>query len=374
MHSASMRVHLLIPAGDGGVFQHTIAVARYLQSSGVPVTVHMPDRHEPIELSDLETCKCVRWEFGTSNRVLRRGAVALSYLTKTQAHLLRASGPDDVVHVQGLFRMPLTAAAVVVQTLGGRRVVHSPHNTFSREGRADDARLLAFAERLAQATIVFNARDAEVVAEWGGRPFESPLPHVVQVSEERAEEWRRRWRSGGAERVVLFAGQIRADKRPDLLVRSAAGWPDGWRLAVVGEDKGAWAKTRRLADELGVVVDAEVGFVDLEAFTAALAAADVVACPYDQGSQSGVVSIANVVGTATLATSVGGLAEEADVAVEPGDVDGLTRGIEAAMAIDKRAGASDEEPTVRAHLAAYAVTRERRSIPHRLGAVLRALR
>ena len=114
-------------------------------------------------------------------------------------------------------------------------------------------------------------------------------------------------------------------------------------------------------------------FVDLDAFTAALAAADVVACPYDVSSQSGVVSVANSVGTATLASRVGGLAESADVAIDPGDVDELTDGIERAMAVDKRAAASDEPATVAAHLAAYGATHERRAVRHRLRALLSAI-
>ena len=368
-----MRVHLLIPAGDGGVFQHTIQVARYLRNSGARVTVHMPDVHEKVDLGGIDVCKCVRWRVRVPHPALRRPAVVALYLLRTLPHLLRSARRGDVVHVEGLFRMPLTAAVLIALTLAGHRVVHSPHNTFSRENDSFDAKLVRFAQRLAGATIVFNARDEQLVRKWGGRPFESPLAQVVPLEADQVEGWRRRWSATGAERVVLLAGQIRQDKRPDLLVRSATSWPEDWRLALVGEDKGGWEPTRRLAEELGVAVDAEIGFVDLDAFTAALAAADVVACPYDVSSQSGVVSVANSVGTTTLATRVGGLAESADVAIEPGDVDALTEGIQRAMAIDKSAAASDEQATMAAHGAAYAATQERRDVRHRLRALLSAL-
>ena len=54
--------------------------------------------------------------------------------------------------------------------------------------------------------------------------------------------------------VVLFAGQIRPDKRLDLAIEACALIESEHRLAVVGEDKGDLERCRELAAALGVPV------------------------------------------------------------------------------------------------------------------------
>jgi glycosyltransferase involved in cell wall biosynthesis len=355
-------VHLVSAGGDGGVFQHTVAVARSLGRAGWDVTVHMPDWNEDLDLGGLDVCRCISWETRFRRPPLRRASIALRYLTRSNVHLLRAVGRRDVLHFEGLFHPLLSASTIVLHRIFGRSVVHSPHNTFAREGGGADAFLIRLMSRAARASIVFSSHDSDAVARFGGQPVMSPLLQVVPaVDPERAGSWRRRWNASDDARVVLFAGQIRADKRLDLVVRSAEQWPAHWRLAVVGPDLGAWDGASRLAAELGVPVAAAVGYCDLDDFTAAIAAADIVVCPYDHASQSGVLAVARRLGTPTVATDVGGLADYADRLLTDSSPEEMTGAIAAVLDIAARAnGAADEEAaTVAAHETAYEIAGRR---------------
>lgn len=344
---------MLLPVGDGGIFQHGVEVARLLDEAGVPVTLHVSDRHEEIDVSDLDVCRCVRWRWRTGWR--RKAGVAASYLFVSQPHFMRATKRGEIVHMQGLFYTPLTWVTMCVARLTGRRVVHTPHNTFSRGGQAWDARIGRALTRLASRSVVFSLADVDAVAAQGGEAVWSPLVVPVDLDPVLVDRRRAAWREAGAEQVVLFAGQIRPDKRPDLLVRAAVGWPPGRRAAFVGGDKGAWEPARELAVQLGVDYLADIGYLDLDEFTAALAAADVVVCPYDQASQSAVIAVARAVGTATVASDVGGLGEAADVAVAPDDPAALARGIAEALELAPgKSGEDQNRAAVDAHRTAYA--------------------
>jgi glycosyltransferase involved in cell wall biosynthesis len=357
------RVHLVSAGGDGGVFQHTVAVAHALGRAGARVTVHMPDWNEELDLGGLDVCRCVSWNTRFRRPLLRQASIALRYLTQSNLHLLRAVDRNDVLHFQGLFRPVLSASTIALQRVAGRGVVHSPHNTFAREGSRVDAFLIRLMSRAAHASIVFSSHDAEAVSRFGGRPVMSPLVLAVPaVDPERKRRWRLRWSSSADARVILFAGQIRRDKRLDLVIQSAAHWPDHWRLAVVGPDLGAWDPSSRLAEELGVRVAAAVGFCDLGDFAAAIAAADVVVCPYDHASQSGILAVARQLGTATVATDVGGLADYADRLLADSSPEEMTEAIAGVLEMSARAnGARDDEAAlVAAHQSAYALARRRR--------------
>jgi glycosyltransferase involved in cell wall biosynthesis len=357
------RVHLVSAGGDGGVFQHTVAVAQALGRAGCAATVHMPDRTEEVDLHGLEVCRCVIWTTRFRRPRLRRASIALRYLTATNLHLLQAVGPRDVLHFEGLFHPVLSATTIVLQRLFRHPVVHSPHNTFARSGSGFDGLLIRMMTRIAHASIVFSSHDEQAIRRFGGRPVRSPLLMIVPaVDADLTRRWRLKWTGSAEYRVVLFAGQIRPDKRLDLVIRSAAGWPDGWRLAVVGSDVGAWQEARRLAEELGVPLSATVGFCDLDEFAAAIAAADVVVCPYERASQSAILALAKRLGTPTVATDVGGLDGYADRLLAEAEPELITEAIASLLdGAEPIAAASDEEAAaVAAHLGAYDIARRRR--------------
>ncbi|MDH6242417.1 glycosyltransferase [Mycobacterium sp. OTB74] len=184
----------------------------------------------------------------------------------------------------------------------------------------------------------------------------SPMPQLVpKPSAEEELNWRREWHAeNSGDQVVLVAGFIRPERRLDLLIESARSWPKGRRLAVVGPDWGDWARCSDLAQSYNVDIVARVEFLELDQFAAAIAAADLVVVPSDIASQSGVLALARELGTPTIATNVGGLAELASRTFTAGDVADLTRAIQAEF--DEPSHVEQvaiETEAVESHLRAY---------------------
>jgi glycosyltransferase involved in cell wall biosynthesis len=344
----AVTVDLVELDGRGGPYQHAVAVADELERSGVRVVLHTAKDAELVPRDDVEVCRCMDWLRDAGRG--RRALVAARFLAVTVPHLLRG---DGVVHVQGPFKSWLLAILLAAARLRGRRVVFSPHNTFSRHGGALDAHLVRLCARLAHATVVFSGTDARRVSGWGATAVVSPLlQHVPPVDPARVEAWRASWGSGP---IVLFAGQIRGDKRLDLVIEASRLWTRPGRLAIVGKDLGDAERCRQLAATLDADPAWAVGYFELDAFAAAVAAADVVVCPYARASQSGVLAVAGQLGVPTVASDVGGLRELA-TAVVPQDVDaaGLARCVDELLAGPPSGNGHDRaRATVEAHRRAY---------------------
>jgi glycosyltransferase involved in cell wall biosynthesis len=336
--------------GRGGPYQHTVAVAEALACSGVHVVLHTATDAELEPAPPVEICRCMDWV--RDARYGRRLLVAARFLAVTVPHVVRRHG---ALHVQGPFKPALLAIALGAARLRRRRVVFSPHNTFSRHGTAVDGRLVQLCTRLAHATIVFSHADARAVARWGATPIESPLLQLQPaIDHAQVGAWRARW---AAAPVVLFAGQVRPDKRLDVVIEASGLWTQARRLAIVGKDLGDAERCRRLAARVGVDPAWSLGYLELADFAAALAAADVVVCPYTRASQSGILALAGQLGVPSIASDVGGLRELA-TAVVPRDVDatGLARAVDELLAAPPARDERDPvEATLQAHRQAYGV-------------------
>jgi glycosyltransferase involved in cell wall biosynthesis len=217
---------------------------------------------------------------------------------------------------------------------------------------------LRVALRAPHTVLVHAERDLELLRRAGIDAVYSPLVQVVpSPPQERRARWRERWGAAGDDQVVLFAGWIRPEKRLDLVIESARDWPSNRRLAVLGQDRGGWAACERLARQHGVELTADIEFVELADFTAAIAAADVVVAPHERASQSGVLSLAGHLGVPAVAADVGGLRELATRTFAAGDVAALSRALDAVLSDrEATAGTIDEDAALAAHLRAYRLT------------------
>ena len=346
-----MRIHIVEAGGRGGVYQHAVAVAEALARHGEDVVLHTADDAELLPGPGVRVCSCVRW-YRDFRSPLRRARILLNWLLRTVPHLARTARRGEVFHFQGEFKTPIVSLLLITQKLGRKRVVQSRHNTFSRSNRLADDALFRLDLKVVDAVIVFSDQDARRIEAMGAPAFVSPLAqYSPPVDDAAVSHWKERWSANGAP-VVLFAGQIRPDKRLDLAIEASALIEREHRLAVVGEDKGDLERCRELAVELGVPVSWTTEYVPLSDFVAILAAADVIVCPYERASQSGILALARKVGARTVASDVGGLGELATVAVPPGEARPLAAGIEEALTMapppdDMESGLVD------AHLRAY---------------------
>jgi glycosyltransferase involved in cell wall biosynthesis len=344
-----MTVHIVEFEGRGGPFQHALAIAHELTRDGVDVVLHTAADVEVAPPAELSLCRCIDGQRGAGS--LRRPRVAVRYALRTLPHLLRVARQADVLHVHGPSKLPLVAATVAAARFRRRRVVFSPHTTFSRRDNPIALALVRWTARRADVTMVYSEADGAVVREWGGRAAVSFLLVYMEVDADAIARWRKRWRGRP---VVLFAGQVRRDKQLDLLVEASCLWQSDALLAVVGCDAGDAERCRRVAEDLGAEVDWTLEYLPLPSFDAAIAAADVVVCPYARASQSAVLALAAQLGVPTLATGVGGLGALATVTVAPNaDANELAHAIDALLVSPRARRAKDPEDAVAAHRRAY---------------------
>jgi glycosyltransferase involved in cell wall biosynthesis len=353
-------VHLFEPTGYAGIFQHACRVAQLLGRSGVRVVLHTGHEHETLDPSaGVEICGCSWWPRRDERSIRRSQLITMHYLTRTLPHLRRAVPRGCVLHLQGIAATGgLNLVAVLSLRVAGRRVVYSPHDTFSRRGRLD-GRVLRLTLRTPHAVIVYTLPDVEALRSVGIAATFSPLVQVVPFpAEDQRARWREEWGATEQDDVVLFAGWIRPEKRLDLVIQSALKWPPGRRLAVLGQDRGAWDKCAELAQDHGIQIASRIEFVELEDFTSAIAAADVVVAPHERANQSGVLSLARHLGVRTVAADVGGLSELATRTFASGDVEALTTALDAELAMDRpQPLALDEQLALEVHLRAYGLER-----------------
>jgi glycosyltransferase involved in cell wall biosynthesis len=322
-------VHVVEPGGWGGIYQHAAAVAAARAEAGERVVFWSAADAEDVPVPAGVVRRACFWRCATVQpRRVRQAAVAARWFGVGVPAILREARRGDVVVLEGSSHPALQAPLVA----GARcAVTFSPHNTFSRAGRPSEERLVRWLAQRADEVLALSEYDRRVIEGWGvkavrrvplavGRWARDPDPVLVDA-------WRRRWGGG---RVVLFAGQLRADKGLDVAVQAAAQWT-GPRLAVVGEDLGALSPALREAARLGVDLVVDEGYQPLPRLVAAIAAADVVVCPYRVASVSGVMAMAAALGRPTVATDVGGLGESATVTVPPDDASGLAAGVDKAL-------------------------------------------
>ncbi|MEA2715998.1 MAG: hypothetical protein QOI99_315 [Actinomycetota bacterium] len=346
-------VHLVEPGGHGGVFHHTLALAAALDRAGVAVVVHTAaDADDGAPGVGRHACF---WRFASVRpRGVRRAAVVVAWTAVGVPSCGARFRPGDVVHVEGRFVPALLEPVLAAARLRGCRVVYSPHTTFARGRRPGGEAAVRRMARSADRVVVFSEYDRLRVEAWG---VTDVVGADLVMTDGAADPgavaaWRARW--GGAT-VALFAGQVRPDKGLDLLVRAAA--EAGVAVAVVGEDHGGLSAALARAGQLGVAVHLDEGYVATDRFVAAVAAADVVVCPYRQASQSGVLALAASLGARTVATGVGGLAELANEVATPEDPAALAAAIGRALAADRRPAPPAGSDPIGPYLAAYGLVR-----------------
>ncbi|MGR6317646.1 glycosyltransferase family 4 protein [Micromonospora soli] len=350
------RVHLIESGGRGGVFNHTVEVAAGLTALGVDVVVHTADDCDEVPAS-VALCRCVTWHRASPNRVVRQARTSARYLLRTLPHLHRAIGPEDVVHIQGMFA--LTPELVSVARRRGATVVASPHNTFVRSNAPGGGRALRSALHDTDRVLVYSDADRQnLLARGVTDVVRVPLVQwIPPVNPALVERWRTELKPAGG-KLALLPGQVRADKNPELFVQAMAQLPD-WRGAVVGDDLGPGRQVDALIEATGAAVTTAYRYLDVDEFTALVASADVVVAPYAVASQSGVLAVAARLGVPTAVAPCGGLGELATAVARDTSVAAIRDAIVAAHQLG--AEPVDTADAANRFLHEYTATRQRRT-------------
>jgi len=165
--------------------------------------------------------------------------------------------------------------------------------------------------RLARATIVHTESDRRRI---GREVTRIPHGHYGAIAEGAPEVDPAAARSAlglpEAVPIVLLFGVLRPDKGLGDLLQALESAP-GWRLLIAGEEHGALAAAaEQLRDpRLSGRVTVCQGFLPLDEVARCFAAADVLALPYRQASQSGALHLAYAFARPVIAYPVGGLVE-----------------------------------------------------------------
>jgi glycosyltransferase involved in cell wall biosynthesis len=248
------------------------------------------------------------------------------------ARRLRAA-ERGVVHFQWL---PIPALDRFLVRAFPRPVVVTAHDVLPREVRRGAAAGTRALLRLADAVVVHSeAGRSRLLAEVGVDPGRAHvIPHgVFEHLDTPGAAAPPALEGLDGRRVVLFFGLVRPYKGVDLLVEAFAATPADAVLLVVGMPRTPIAPLEQRARELGIAerVRFVPRFVPDEELPFYFRRADVVALPYREIDQSGVLYTALAFGAPLLVSAVGGFPEIAARGaarlVEPGNLDSLRAGL-----------------------------------------------
>lgn len=247
-------------------------------------------------------------------------------------------GERGVVHFQWL---PIPALDRGLVRLFPRPIVLTAHDVLPREvrpgGRAGAAAVL----RAMDAVVAHSgSARSRLIEEAGVDPARvHVITHGAFAHLAASQEGRPPPALAGLDgrRVVLFFGLVRPYKGVDLLVEAFAGAPEDAVLLVVGMPRMPLEPLERRARELGIAdrVRFVPRFVPDEELPSYFRRADLVALPYREIDQSGVLYTALAFGAPLLLSDVGGFGEIAARGaarlVEPGSVESLRAGLVAVL-------------------------------------------
>jgi glycosyltransferase involved in cell wall biosynthesis len=341
-----MRVRLVDPPAYTPPYDHSLAAALARAGAGVELSTSRPTYDAPLTdgfaLREDFYRRAMARERSTGARRAWRLAEHLPDMLRHR----RAGGRGvDVVHYQWLTIEALDAGLLA---RGAPRVFTS-HNVLRRgAGRLREAGPRRVSEAV-DAIVVHTRGSAQAMTDRYGadpakvrtiphgafdylaqQPQEAPLPPELAAVEGP---------------VILSFGILRPYKGVDVLIEAFEGI-EGAELWIVGRPWMDVAPLRAAAARAGGTVRFVDRFVAERELPAYFRRADVVALPYRDIDQSGVLYTALAFGKAIVASAIGGFAEVADdhgalVAVPPGDPTALRAAL-AALVADPAARAAQE--------------------------------
>jgi glycosyltransferase involved in cell wall biosynthesis len=323
-----MRVRVVDPPAYTPPYDHALCAALAAEGAEVElVTSHF--RHGPRPVPDGYTL---------TDHFYRLGGPLPVKLVQHPLDMLRLRRrpPVDVTHFQWL---PVQALDRHLLPPGPKLL--TAHDVIPREPRPGQLASLGRSYRAFDAIVVHSRHGRELLIDGLDVPQDRVhvIPHGVFEHLTRVPEAKPLPPELAATTrpVVLQFGLMRPYKGIDLMLEgfaAAAAAGSEAELWLVGAARMDTAPLKAKAEQLGIAdrvrwIERFIGDDELAAF---FERADVVALPYKEIDQSGVLFTALAFGKPLLLTRVGGFPEIADdhgaaLAVEPGDKDALAAGL-----------------------------------------------
>jgi len=309
---------------QGGIAHYSYGLANALQDGGTNTTLLMYG-HPEYDLEEYpHRCRVVK----KLELAISRRKTVTSPIRNLQV-MLKTAFRSEVVHFQWSLGQRTDRLHLPILRRLGKRIVYTAHDVLPHEPEIMSLEhcrwlynsvdsLFVHGDRLKQLMLDrFQVDPASVhVIPHGNYNFISDTPGAWNRESARASFG---WNED--DRVVLFFGLIRAYKGIDTLLEACRiirdrGLAKGQRLRVVIAGRvfnDHWAEGGYEAQIRDAHLEEQVhrhfGHIDMRDIARFFQAADVVAVPYKRGSQSGVLRLAYSFAKATVATSVGSLAE-----------------------------------------------------------------
>lgn len=328
-----MRVRLVDPPAYTPPYDHALAAALARASAEVELSTSRPtyDAPPPDGTFTVRESFYRRAMARDRSTKARRALRLAEHLPDMLRERRTGGGAADVVHYQWLTLEPLDAALLA----RGAARVFTAHNVLRRDASRMHAAGLRRVVGAVDAVVVHTHAGARALTDrHGADPGRvHVIPHgAFDYLARQSDEAPLPPELAGVEKpVILSFGVLRPYKGVDVLIDAFAGI-DGAELWIVGRPWMDVAPLRAAAARAGGTVRFVDRFVAERELPAYFRRADVVALPYRDIDQSGVLYTALAFGKPIVASAIGGFAEVAEehsalVAVPPGDSEALRAAI-----------------------------------------------
>jgi glycosyltransferase involved in cell wall biosynthesis len=309
-----MRVQIVDPAAQTPPFDRALAAALARAGADVELVTSSFVHGEVAEPAGYRVAESFYRRSSTmrSGSLLRR-ALGLAEHVPGMLRARRGASDADVVHYQWL-TLPGIDAALLPKEPAKVWTAHGFLRASDSSGPGGLKASLGALEKM-DAVVALSEYGATRLAEAGiAREKIEVIPHgALDYLAELPERPLPSELEGASGPVILLFGLIRPYKGADVLLRAFAEMDiEDAEVWIAGRPLGVdMDQLRRQADEVGGKVRFVDRFVSDSEVPALMRRADVVALPYRDAEQSGVLYTALAFGKAIVATSVGGFPEVA---------------------------------------------------------------
>lgn len=334
------KVLIIEQGGSGGVCHYTFELANAIERNGYQVGLFTSEDYElktkeyEFKLfNNIKWCRNSYLKKMQLNKIINVIYYLLSLLSLVK---LIIKEKYEVIHIQGLYFLPLNILTVLILKILKVKIIFTPHNTFPRYNNKKQNYFFKLMFKFSNKIVVHSQFDLERLEKF----YKVDNRKIVVIPHGNYEMFV----NGNHEafnlddRNILFFGYIRPDKGLEFLLEGFADFigqitsNKKYKLYIVGRPEGSFEKyqniinKRKIENEVKCILE----YVPFNEVGNYFFNAHLVVLPYIEISQSGVLQIAMAYGKPILVSNVGGLPEviihnENGFVVEPSNSKDIAR-------------------------------------------------